>query len=33
MPNLEKLDVRWNHHMVHSTWLEDLRQRGCLVYI
>jgi hypothetical protein len=31
LPNLEKLDLRWNKLSGDHAWLQDLERRGCLV--
>ncbi|MBT2291421.1 hypothetical protein J7E73_20300 [Paenibacillus albidus] len=32
LERLEKLDLRWNHHLQTNENLEQLEQRGCIVY-
>jgi Leucine-rich repeat (LRR) protein len=32
LPNLEKLDVRWNKELVIPDWFQELEQRGCTVF-
>ena len=33
LPNLEKLDLRWNHDLTRfPRWLETLEDRGCIVF-
>ena len=33
LPNLEKLDARWNKLSSLPEWFQRLEQRGCTVYI
>ena len=34
LPNLEKLDLRWNHQLVRQpSWEKTLEARGCVVYL
>jgi hypothetical protein len=30
--DLEKLDLRWNRLAVYPHWLQQLEERGCIVY-
>jgi Leucine-rich repeat (LRR) protein len=32
LPNLEKLDLRWNKLLTVPNWIGTLEERGCLVY-
>jgi hypothetical protein len=33
LPNLEKLDLRWNHDLAPPAWLPALTARDCIVYL
>lgn len=32
LPNLERLDLRWNAQLVQPAWINELISRDCLVY-
>jgi Leucine-rich repeat (LRR) protein len=31
LPNLEKLDLRWNHQMQRPNWIRYLEEKGCII--
>jgi Leucine-rich repeat (LRR) protein len=33
LPNLEKLDLRWNKSLSIPKWIARLEERDCLVYV
>jgi hypothetical protein len=33
LPNLEKLDLRWNKSLSIPKWIVILEARGCIVYV
>ncbi len=32
LPRLEKLDLRWNKLIIYPDWLNQLEERGCIVF-
>jgi Leucine-rich repeat (LRR) protein len=33
LPNLEKLDLRWNKSLAVPAWITELEKRDCIVYV